>query len=182
MAAAAVVAAFITGPPVAAVITGLAGVSSGGAQVNNGRVGGGANYHRPGGGAGVNNGLPNRPGGGAHVDNELPLQPGGGEKPGGGNNQKPGGGNKPGGATIKNPATQVPATGMTITLGGTIRTISMTMPSALVWRSALTFMPCHRIACTRSTPAWRIVIATTSGISRNTRIRGVHYVVVNRPY
>jgi len=81
VAAAAVVAAFITGPPVAAVITGLAGVSSGGAQVNNGRVGGGANYHRPGGGAGVNNGLPNRPGGGAHVDNELPLQPGGGENP-----------------------------------------------------------------------------------------------------
>jgi len=37
------------------------------------------------------------------------------------------------------------------------------------WRSALTSMRCHRIACTRSMAAWRIAIATTSGIGRDMR-------------
>ena len=66
------------------------------------------------------------------------------------------------------PVEVMTVTAITITTGG----IGQAM--ALAWRPAWQLAPsstlCHRTACTQSMVAWRIAIATTSGISRNTRI------------
>ena len=71
-------------------------------------------------------------------------------------------------ATTIDRAEEATVTAIIITAGGIGR------PMAPAWRPAWQLAPtstlCHRTVCTRSLAAWRIAIATMSGISRNTRI------------